>query len=368
MRLKAVNIFSTAVSTAVEIFVNSAMHSLISCSFENPFVKMTQSMPIKRTIGFLLAVVLLTACAPQPSAEPARPTNTPVPTFTPTPEIVATPVDPAAVDTSGQDQPAQQPPADQSAGQTGGEQQAQADPTATPTPEPPTPTPAPAEPQVTVNQNMNVRGGPGTNYFIIGTATAGQQFPLTGKNPAGDWWQINYNGQSGWVFGGLVTAANAGGVQVALNIPAPPPTATPVPPTPTPVPPPPAQPTQPPAPRYKFNIAVVGSCQPNAGVTYVQGKTYVGGQPQSGHIVAFSYAPDGPIVARIQSGPHEGYPNWDAGFYSHILQSNGPREGNWSFWVVDSSGNRISEIAQVRTDGEAGPGKCQQAIIDFDSR
>ncbi|MEZ4637907.1 MAG: hypothetical protein R2856_23605 [Caldilineaceae bacterium] len=76
-----------------------------------------------------------------------------------------------------------------------------------------------------------------------------------------------------------------------------------------------------------FNIALLQGCAPNAGVTYVQGTTYIEGAPANGYLVAFSWVADGPIVAYTQSGPHEGYPGWDPGFYSHILQSNGPREG-----------------------------------------
>jgi uncharacterized protein YgiM (DUF1202 family) len=328
----------------------------------------------------LLMVILLAACGPQAEPLPAVPTNTPVPTFTPTPEIVVTPVNPEAAATAraaeaqatanasqGSTVVVEQPTAN--TGQP--EQPAVTEPAATNTPEPP------SDPVVVTNQGMNVRSGPGTNYAVIGSATTGQRFPVTGKNPQGDWWQINFNGQAGWLFGQLVTPQNTGSVQVAANIPAPPPPPTPAPvqPTATPVPAQPTQPpaapppTQPPAQRYKFNVAVLGRCDPNGGVTYVQGRTYIGGVPQSdGWSVAFSYAPDGPVVASIKAGPHPGYEGWDQGFYSHILQSDGPREGNWWFWVVDSSGNRISEMANVRTDGTAGDGKCQQAVIDFDSR
>src|SRR5690606_38402000 len=97
-----------------------------------------------------------------------------------------------------------------------------------------TPTP-PSDPAVVIGQNMNIRGGPGTNYAIVGAASPGQRYVVTGKNPQGDWWQINFNGQSAWIYGPLVEAENTGSVQVAANIPAPPPTNTPVPATPTPV-------------------------------------------------------------------------------------------------------------------------------------
>ncbi len=90
------------------------------------------------------------------------------------------------------------------------------------------PTPTPQVPFATINHNMNIREGPGTNYPVIGVASVGQNFPIAGKNPRGDWWQITFNGRGGWVFGELVTAINAGSIQVALVIPAPPavPTAT----------------------------------------------------------------------------------------------------------------------------------------------
>ena len=62
---------------------------------------------------------------------------------------------------------------------------------------------------------INVRAGPGTNYAVIGTAAPGEQFAITDKSPgAGDWWQINYDGRTGWVYRPLVTATNAQDVQV----------------------------------------------------------------------------------------------------------------------------------------------------------
>ena len=71
----------------------------------------------------------------------------------------------------------------------------------------------PTGPTVTINGTMNVRGGPGTNYPVIGAAAAGQQYAVLSRNAAGDWWQIEYEGRLAWVYGGLVTpsadAANA---------------------------------------------------------------------------------------------------------------------------------------------------------------
>jgi glucose/arabinose dehydrogenase len=82
--------------------------------------------------------------------------------------------------------------------------------------------PAPAastdDPLASVAQRMNVRGGPGTNYPIVGSAQAGSRFAITGKNAAGTWWQIDFSGRPGWLFAGLVQATNAGQTPV-VNAP-----------------------------------------------------------------------------------------------------------------------------------------------------
>ena len=98
-----------------------------------------------------------------------------------------------------------------------------------PTAVPPTATTTP-KPMVTINNDINVRQGPGTGYPVIGTASPGQQYPITGKDPGDEWWKINYNGQAGWVFGQLVTATNARDVPIAnrpTSTPRPHPTRTP---------------------------------------------------------------------------------------------------------------------------------------------
>lgn len=139
-------------------------------------------------------------------------------------------------------------------------------------------------------------------------------------------------------------------------------------PTPTAMPAATPTATATPGSAYLFNRAQLVRCDPNAGITYVQGKVRLNGQPANGYRVVFSWTPDGQIVAGITSGPHEGYIGWDPGYYSHIIQAYGPRAGDWWFWIVDGAGTRISEMAHVRTDATAGEGKCQQAVIDFDSQ
>lgn len=337
-------------------------------------------------IGLLLAVSLA-ACAP--AAEPAVSTRAPAPTFTPTAVGDAVQVDPNAVAATKEAlaAEAEAPAVNNEAPAVNNEapavdQNTQSDGDAAPAPaatEPPaaepTPTPAPQTAEAVINiALMNVRSGPGITYALVGGANQGESFAITGKDPTGTWWEVDFNGQKGWLFGELVTVQNTADVAVALNIPPSPVPPTPAPapvvPTNTPVPAAPAEPAPTPVPagpKYEFNIAVMSKCEPQAGGTWFSGKTYKNGQPQSGYRVAFSYAPDAEFVTNpIESGPHEGYRNWDAGYYSHIISAGKPRSGSWYAWVVDAGGQRISEIASFTSDGDANT--CNQAVIDFDSR
>ena len=159
----------------------------------------------------LILLLLLGACGGQPEPSPT-PTRTPFPTFTPTPvvQIEAATATPVAVATVANAAPVAEAPIA----------------TAIPVPaETPTPTPS-AQPQLTVNGDaVNIRQGPDTGYGIIASAENGQTFPVTGRNGAGDWWQICcFDGQPGWIFVALTTGQNVEGVTVAENIPALPPT------------------------------------------------------------------------------------------------------------------------------------------------
>ena len=62
----------------------------------------------------------------------------------------------------------------------------------------------------TVNDGpLRVRSGPGTNYGILGTYSKGKTVTIVGKtkNTAGSWWyKINYNGKTGYLYSGYVTA------------------------------------------------------------------------------------------------------------------------------------------------------------------
>lgn len=59
--------------------------------------------------------------------------------------------------------------------------------TATATAPPSTPSP----PLARVNADLvNIRGGPGTNYAVVGEVRTGEQITVTGRTESGDWWRV----------------------------------------------------------------------------------------------------------------------------------------------------------------------------------
>jgi uncharacterized protein YraI len=262
--------------------------------------------PVRRLVALvsLAAALLLAGCGSLGGAESTPlPTRTPLPTFTPTPEggqpaAAPTTAPEAAADTQPTPETAAQAPAAEAQTPTAAAQApvtttgttTDTDQVVINTPAPAqTPTPEAAATaagaQVTTNDIVNIRQGPGTNYGLAGSAQAGETFRVTGKNQTGDWWQVDYNGQTGWIFGQLVTASGTEGVAVAQNIPAAP-TAAPVPPTNTPAPAAPqptaapvAEATQPPAApadpnaggNFPFILGTTERCEPNPGTTYFSG-------------------------------------------------------------------------------------------------
>lgn len=83
---------------------------------------------------------------------------------------------------------------------------------------------APSFPSVNASQIVNLRGGPGTNYPVLGQANPGVNYRILGKNDVGDWWQIETSdGQAAWIIDQLVNAnGDIGAIAVAENIPPPP--------------------------------------------------------------------------------------------------------------------------------------------------
>ena len=79
----------------------------------------------------------------------------------------------------------------------------------TPLPPPPQPTVAPVD--GATSTQVNVRAEPSTAAAVLGIIPADTRVEITGKDPSGSWWQINYpqgiDGK-GWVTAQYVVAAN----------------------------------------------------------------------------------------------------------------------------------------------------------------
>lgn len=54
--------------------------------------------------------------------------------------------------------------------------------------------------------DVNLRGGPGTNYPVVGQATIGDKLPLLDRQ--GDWLKVQANGQAVWIANWLVRVEN----------------------------------------------------------------------------------------------------------------------------------------------------------------
>lgn len=82
-----------------------------------------------------------------------------------------------------------------------------------------------------VDESLNVRGGPGTEFDIIGNADLGVILPSTGNRETvgtSEWVEVTFDGETGWVSANFVAPTGA---------PTPTPISTPTPlPTPTPAP------------------------------------------------------------------------------------------------------------------------------------
>ena len=162
---------------------------------------MPRCFPRKAVLCVLvLGVALLGACG-QGEEEGPAPEPGPTSTITPLPAVVTFTPMPTSTD------PPPPVPAETAA--------------ATPTPEIAATDPVPTEialqasdAKVTVLGEMNIRSGPSTDYEVVGDAIAGEEFAITGKNTDGNWWQIDFRGESGWIYAPFVVAAEAEDVPV----------------------------------------------------------------------------------------------------------------------------------------------------------
>ena len=93
-------------------------------------------------------------------------------------------------------------------------------------------------PTLRAGQAVNIRGGPGTEYPVIGGLQPGNDIPVIGRDSGGSWLVIAYAGNQGWVAKMVVSVnGDTAGLPVVAAPPAPPAAA-----------PPPAAPTAAPAP------------------------------------------------------------------------------------------------------------------------
>ena len=90
-----------------------------------------------------------------------------------------------------------------------------------------TPVPAPDSNAYTVRSNANVRGGPGTNYQIVGGRQAGDSVQPIGRTEDAQWLEL---AAGHWIYAPLVDG-DASRLSINRNIPAPPPQPTVAPPT-----------------------------------------------------------------------------------------------------------------------------------------
>lgn len=71
------------------------------------------------------------------------------------------------------------------------------------------------EPQTVAAKDANLRGGPGTNYPVVGSVKAGAALAVVERNAKGDWYRL---ASGGWIAAFLVRAAPAL-LPVAQSIP-----------------------------------------------------------------------------------------------------------------------------------------------------
>ena len=297
----------------------------------------------------LLALLALGGCAAGKPGPTPTPTKTRMPTFTPVKATATAPV--LAVATST--------------------------PVPAPTALPPTVAPPTAEPtlppvaRLTVSSaTANLRRGPGTNYGSMGTARQADIFEVTGKNAAGDWWQINANGGPAWIAASVVSVENPQLVALAQDIPAPPVVAV-APPAPTRAPAAPA-PAPPPAADAcagiggdgcKWKVVAGPQTADNGGQEIKLQFLFIHSgrnEPQGSYFVVL--IKDGqrlPVSDRVRSTARVAN-DGSLGKYNYeytIGAGDLPGQkvaGNYTVWVLDGNGERDSHDVNFSISGNQG--------------
>lgn len=114
-----------------------------------------------------------------------------------------------------------------------------------------------------------------------------------------------------------------------------------------------------------FTGTLEKQCHGEAGNTWFDGYIFVNNRPVNGYKIVFkSRKVPGkePVTPPQISGPHEGYKDWPAGYYAHIV-SAGFVQRSLEIWLIDDRSNPISNYVNWDTDGPNGP--CNKAVINF---
>lgn len=197
----------------------------------------------------ITSMLIITACGP--SDEPVEPEplsiRAPRATFTPTPQTGSGETTSNTASESAKEPVVQSVDGTDLTQNTAAESAATESGTGGSVTEPDAPQPAAVSPERVAVENggvavvgiqlLNGRSGPGAEYDLVGIVGKGEFFDITGRNDAGDWWEVCcYLDIPFWVADEFVNIQGGNTGQVASV----PPTATPVPPTavpPTAIPP-----------------------------------------------------------------------------------------------------------------------------------
>ena len=146
------------------------------------------------------------------------------------------------------------------------------------------------------------------------------------------------------------------------------PTARPLPrptlrPAPTPVPPP-AAPTTPPQPQFQY-AANPPVCT-HAGNQYIKGRVYDSKDPTANGVPGLKMA----LGGADGNNAYVTTPNEGDGFYTFTLSTPGApaKAGTYYVWILDGSGNRISDVGgpiNLNLTGPDDPNSCWAGSVDF---
>jgi uncharacterized protein YraI len=181
-----------------------------------------------------------------------------------------------------------------------------------PTPVTPSPTPLPSSPPpsssdgqvtATTEDELNIRVGPGPDYTQVGVVPPRTTVAVAGRDGAGRWILIDYNGVQGWIAGWYCDIAGTLSSVPVASV--------------TITPPPPASPVPPPAPSdtvegiVPYNLVMTDAVVSNIRSIYRRGQAY-GNNPR-----AFSRAGDCETMSEVFLRPI-GWGEYDLGEFGYL--------------------------------------------------